>query len=588
VTNQDEELLAELLLRWEELHERGQDTPASALAKNRLDLVEELDRRIGVLKDTAWLDKPIEDDPEADDPRLISPHSPRTLSGRYRLDELIAQGGFAEVYRAYDTELQRTVAVKMPKPGRLESTESFQAEARRVARLKHENIVPVFDVGLEDDTCFIVTEYIEGGSLADMIVSRSVAPEQAVGWACDIADALEYAHLNGVIHLDIKPANILIGANGRAKLADFGIAKSATKTGEFAPSLGTLRYMSTEQLEGRPTDHRSDIYSLAVVLYEALTGSLPYSSAESNVLRKEIVEGTALPSKGVPRELGQVLTKAMARSPHERHASATQFASEIRRAGVSRTPSSRWPLFGLLACLGLLVVGAGIAFTVAQPAGPKRNEPETASLQEVMSVATTNMHHEQYAKAEAGFTRALEIDTENLEALKKRGLCRLNTERPDRAAMDFDRVLARRPDDATTLRYRSKAYALLRDFPRAIADLEQVMILMPKASEVPGEMATVYALRSLERYEQGDYQGAKDDMDTTIRFAPEAAVNYSRRGACWFQMGEYEKAVDDFTDAIRRDSRQAEFYGKRSLALQKMGRFEDASNDQHKAEELTK
>jgi tetratricopeptide (TPR) repeat protein len=128
----------------------------------------------------------------------------------------------------------------------------------------------------------------------------------------------------------------------------------------------------------------------------------------------------------------------------------------------------------------------------------------------------------------------------------------------------------------------------LRDFPRAIADLEQVMILMPKASEVPGEMATVYALRSLERYEQGDYQGAKDDMDTTIRFAPEAAVNYSRRGACWFQMGEYEKAVDDFTDAIRRDSRQAEFYGKRSLALQKMGRFEDASNDQHKAEELTK
>jgi serine/threonine protein kinase len=347
VTNQDEELLAELLLRWEELHERGQDTPASELAKNRLDLVEELDRRIRVLKDTAWLDNPIEDDPEADDPRPISPHSPRTLSGRYRLDELIAQGGFAEVYRAYDTELQRTVAVKMPKPGRLESTESFQAEARRVARLKHENIVPVFDVGLEDDTCFIVTEYIEGGSLVDRIVSRLVAPEQAVGWACDIADALEYAHLNGVIHLDIKPANILIGANGRAKLADFGIAKSATKTGEFAPSLGTLRYMSPEQLEGRPTDHRSDIYSLAVVLHETLTGSLPYSSAESNVLRKEIVEGTALPSKEVPRELGQVLTKAMARSPHERHASATQFASEIRRAGVSRTPSSRWPLFGI-------------------------------------------------------------------------------------------------------------------------------------------------------------------------------------------------------------------------------------------------
>ncbi len=588
MTNQDEELLAELLLRWEELHERGQDTPASELAKNRPDLVAELDRRISILKDTAWLDKPLDDDPPADDPRPNSPHSPRTFAGRYRLDELVAQGGFAEVYRAYDTELQRTVAVKVPKRGRLASTESFQAEARRVARLKHENIVPVFDVGLEGDTCFIVTEYIEGGSLADRIVGRSITPEQAVGWACDIADALEYAHLNGVIHLDIKPANILIGANGRAKLADFGIAKSANKTGEFAPSLGTLRYMSPEQLEGRPTDHRSDIYSLAVVLHEALTGSLPYSSAEGNVLRREIVQGTALPAKGVSRELGRVLTKAMTRSPHERQASATQFASDIRRAGGSKPPASRWPLFGGLICLGLLGVGTGLAFSLAKPAGTKKPEPRSATPQAVIAVATTNMQHGQYAKAEAGFTEALEIDPENLEALKKRGFCRLNTEQSEGAVQDFDRVLARRADDSMTLRYRSKAYALLRDFPRAIADLERAIALEPAWKELPGELATIYALRSLERYEQGDYQGAKDDMDSTIRFAPESAVNYSRRGACWFQMGEYEKAVADFTEAIRKDSRKAEFYSKRSLALQKLNRFDEASNDQQKAEELSK
>ncbi len=582
MTNQDEELLADLLLRWEELRERGQDTPASELAKDLPDLVAELDRRIAVLKATDWLDRPI-DDPPSDDPPAVSPRSPRTLAGRYRLDELIAQGGFAEVYRAYDTELQRTVAVKVPKLARLESTESFQVEARRVARLKHEGIVSVFDVVLEGDTCFIVTEYIEGGSLADRLVARNVSPQEAIRWAADIADALEYAHLNGIVHLDIKPANILIGANGRAKLADFGIAKSASKTGQFAPSLGTLRYMSPEQLEGRPTDHRSDIYSLAVVLHEALTGSLPYSSAEANVLRKEIVEGIASPAKGIQVGLSRVLTKAMARSPHQRHASATQFASEIRRAGSKPRLASRWPLV-----IGLVLAIPGLAFAMLNWTGTKEKPRPTPSLQELIAISTTNMHHEQFAKAEAGFTQALEIAPDNLEALKKRGLCRLSMERLDGAVKDFDAVLAVRPDDATTLRYRSKAHGLLRDFPRAIADLERVMAITPEAKEAPGELATIYAIRSHERFQEGDYQGAKEDMDATIRFAPESAMNYSRRGACWFQMGDYQKAVDDLTEAIQREPRNAEYFSKRSLALQKLGRDEDATNDQKKAKELTK
>ena len=259
------ELLAEFLLRWEELYDRGQDTPASELAKDYPELIQQLERRIKALKEISWLDKPLDDDPPGDEPPKPTPVA-RTLANRYRLDELIAEGGFAQVYRAYDTELQRTVAVKIPKPSKLESKDAFLAEARRVARLKHDSIVPVHDVGVEGDTCFIVTEYVEGGSLADKLVSGRIPREQALRWVSEIADALEYAHLNGVIHRDVKPANILIDHHGRAKLADFGIAHSATKTGEFAPSLGTLRYMSPEQLEGKPSDHRSDLYSLGVVL----------------------------------------------------------------------------------------------------------------------------------------------------------------------------------------------------------------------------------------------------------------------------------------------------------------------------------
>lgn len=356
MTDPDEELLADLLLSWEELRERGQETPASELAKDHPRLADELARRIALLKKSSWLDEPLADDPFDGDTQTAAPRQPKTLADRYRLDELIAEGGFAHVFRAYDTELQRTVAVKMPKPGRLTSKESFQAEARRVARLKHDNIVPVYDVGLEGDTCFIVTEYAEGGSLADRIVRGKPARQDALRWIVEIADALEYAHLHGVIHRDIKPANILIGANGRAKLADFGIAQSATKTTSFAPTLGTLRYMSPEQLEGRPADHRSDIYSLGVVLYESLTGSLPYSSSEPNVLRKEIILGHKDSwAEGIPTELRPAVNTALSRSPHQRQASAAQFAAEIRRAHDAKAPraAARW-LAGLLTAVAAI------------------------------------------------------------------------------------------------------------------------------------------------------------------------------------------------------------------------------------------
>ena len=127
MNERDEELLGDLLLQWEELKQRGQDTPASELAKDHPELIEELANRIEALKATEWLDKPLDDDPSGDDPPATPPVSPRTLAGRYRLDDLIAEGGFAQVYRAYDKELQRTVAVKLPKPSKLASTEAFLA-----------------------------------------------------------------------------------------------------------------------------------------------------------------------------------------------------------------------------------------------------------------------------------------------------------------------------------------------------------------------------------------------------------------------------------------------------------------------------
>jgi len=352
------EVLAELLLRWEELYERGQDTPASELAIDHPDLIPELARRIAALKTVSWITRPTVLTPQEQAPKPAG-LAGKTLGGRYRLDELIAEGGFAEVYRAYDTELQRTVAVKIPKRSRLQSTESFLGEARRVARLKHDGIVAVHDVGVEGDACFIVSEFLDGGSLADRLSGRKPTKEEAIRWVCEVAEALEYAHKQEIVHRDVKPANILIDQHGRAKLADFGIALSSVKTEEVAPSLGTLRYMSPEQLEGQPADPRSDIFSLGLVLYETLSGQLPYSSTEASSIRREIMDGKIGISSSLPGPLFNFIRKATNRSPHLRHASAAEFSGALGRA--TRRP----PWF--LTRLGLAGAGIGLSLILLHP-----------------------------------------------------------------------------------------------------------------------------------------------------------------------------------------------------------------------------
>ena len=347
MTDRDKELLAEWLLRWEELHEQGQDIPASELAKDHPELVDELTHRIQLLKSIAWIDKPLDDDPP-DDPPADPPHTPRTLAGRYRLDELIAEGGFAQVFRAFDTQLERTVAIKVPKASQVESKEAFQAEAKRVASLKHESIVPVFDVGLDGAICFIVSEFVEGGTLLQRLARGPLREDEAVRLLADIADALEYAHRKGILHRDIKPANILIDHHGRAKLTDFGISGQTAGKGSPPSPFGTLPYMSPEQVAGRQVDTSSDIYSLGVVLYETLTGHPPASARGSEWL------------EGIPTGLRPVGEKALDRQPERRQASAGEFARELR--GVA---SKRRTRRIAVAIVGLSLIGIGIGLLLA-------------------------------------------------------------------------------------------------------------------------------------------------------------------------------------------------------------------------------
>jgi serine/threonine-protein kinase len=329
-----DDLLADLVIAWEDRFRMGQDTPAAELACEHPELITPLARRIDVLKRARWLDQP--HDP-ADDAMVdgddAGPAEPRTLAGRYRLDRRVAVGGFSEVWRAFDEELERVVAVKIPKSSRIAMSAAFLAEARRVARLRHPAIAAVHDVGIDDDECFIVSEFLAGGSLADRLASAPLAPGQAVRWIGQIAAALEFAHVHGVIHRDVKPANILINHHGDAVLTDFGIAQSAAKTGAFAPSIGTLRYMAPEQLDGGEVGPQADIYSLGVLLHEVLTGRSPYSSDEPQVIYgalrgdRPVAVAAELPPRYV-----SLCSRALCRVPSGRQASAAAFAAELQRA----------------------------------------------------------------------------------------------------------------------------------------------------------------------------------------------------------------------------------------------------------------
>ena len=359
------ELLADLLLAWEDALRAGHDVPAAELARDCPDLVEPLERRIRVLKATSWLDHPKDSPPENDFDR---PPGGRLLGGRYRLDERVAVGGFAEVWRGFDTGLQRVVAVKIPKAGRIAIKDAFLAEARRVARLRHPAIASVYDVGTEGDQCFIISEFMDGGSLAEQLARGTIEPVRAIRWVGQIAHALDFAHRAGVIHRDVKPANILLSHHDDAVLADFGIAQSATKAGMFAPSVGTLRYMAPEQFQGEPIGPAADIYSLGIVLHESLTGRTPHSrNALTEILSEVTGDGELQVARSLTPALAAVCRRAIRRDPSSRHQTAAAFAADLRTCEPKAFPPRMLRRNALALLASVFVMAASITLLVRRP-----------------------------------------------------------------------------------------------------------------------------------------------------------------------------------------------------------------------------
>ncbi len=583
-----EDRLADLLIRWEELQEQGQDIAAAELCQDCPHLAPELARRIHALKVTAWLDKPLPAAAiQAHPLPFVVPSSSKPLAGRYRLDQLIAEGGFAQVWRGFDLLLQRAVAIKMPK--RLGSVEAFIAEARKVARLKHHGIVPIFDVGKEDNTCFLVSEFVEGGSLADRIAKNKPSHQESARIIADVAEALQYAHQEGFVHRDIKPGNILLDHHGRGLLTDFGIAVTTDETS--GPSFGTLAYMAPEQVEGKASDSRSDIYSLGVVLHELLTGRLPYQAADPNALRREIVSGpvnlfSTPPS--VHSELKRLCQKCLARNPADRYASAGQLAADLRRfLGSAGAGSGTRKFIGGVTAI-LLMVSAAIGWFLKnndqpveqdQPGATIKQNETPPSLEAVLALGKQHFDRKDFKEAIAAYSSAIKKKPDCAEAYHRRGASLFNVGKLQEALVDFDKAVELAPKNAELRRHRALPLMHLRQYDKAIADLEDAVRLNPADQAACKKLLGLnYFYKAAEHEKHQRWKEAIADSTLALKWET-AAVHFHQRGCCYFNLKEYEKAVADFTEAIKREPNQARHYEKRGLAYQSFGREEEAKAD---------
>ena len=249
--------------------------------------------------------------------------TPLKRVGRFDLISRLGVGGFGTVWKARDTDLDRIVALKIPRKGQLTEIETAQffREARSAAQLQHPHIVPVHEVGREGDTIFIVSDLIRGVSLTDWLTGQRPAFRESAELCVEIADALHHAHEHGVIHRDLKPSNILIDQEGASHLMDFGLAKR--EVGEITVTveghiLGTPAYMSPEQAGGQAhwTDRRTDIYSLGVILFELMTGEQPFRGNAQMQVHQRLTEDAPDPRKlnrFIPRDLSTICLKCLER-----------------------------------------------------------------------------------------------------------------------------------------------------------------------------------------------------------------------------------------------------------------------------------
>ncbi|WP_372371162.1 protein kinase [Candidatus Uabimicrobium sp. HlEnr_7] len=473
----------------------------------------------------------------------------------YKILSELGRGGMGCVYKAFDTKLQRTVALKVLISQNQTNTEQIQRfiiEARATAKLVHPNIVRVYEIGNEKGIAFFTMDCIEGSSLKEIIKSKKLNLHKGLAIMKKVSEAMYYAHQNGIIHRDLKPANIMIDKKGEPYVMDFGLAKTLnsdkklTKTGMI---VGTLFYMPPEQVEGkhREIDQRSDIYSLGVIIYEMITGRVPhYSNTTLTVLKKITQDPIQVPSTVAKnrkfKTLDYICLKALAKKKKNRYENANDLAQDLERfiQGKPIIRTKQLPKKSLVIIVSIIIFIGGMFLTLSTKKTSDNTKAQNNIAKKIPNnkkvqnnTAKKNPSNKKVQKKIKSNPHASENYNNSGNAKDKKGDLA-------GAIKDFSKAIELNPHNSWAYNGRGNVKRKLKDLTGAVQDFNKAIELDPNNS------SWAHYNRGLIKVQLDDLTGAVQDFSKSIELDPKNPWGYNDRANVFKRQKKYQRAVSDF------------------------------------------
>jgi tetratricopeptide (TPR) repeat protein len=546
--------------------------------------------------------------------------------GRYRNLRKVGQGGFGTVYEAYDPELDRTVALKLFRFRSPDEMEQFRKEAKLAAKLRHPNIISVHEYGVIDNQPYYTMDLFEGKTLRDLLDDRGRIPaNEAFGIASTLADALSFAHANGILHRDMKPANIFIDSEGRTYIGDFGVAKQVEDLGKQATTsriVGTPYYMSPEQTDCRPLDARSDIWAIGIILYKMLCDAYPFEGKTASDLFTKIWLNEPVPPRKHNHELDRdtetIVLKCLEKEPARRYQSAADLKDDIERY-LNGEPIHARPI-GIFEKLwrrmkhhktaSISVVSAVLIVAVVAIALWMQSAARRTEAARLLSVASQAFENRDFEKALEFVSKSLALadDDEEAQALKAGCDSKMAEKtRRQEARRKAEEIMETLPiattlseklqilDDAIEadpawLPPRVGKGELLKDVGRNVEAQEifdEAIKVARGGADTNGEALCCF-YKAMIYWQQEEYQKALLFFGNVLQLMPNVRnpkTLYAQAAKAYFKK-HFDQALNLLEEALRLDTKFADAYNSRGMILHAQGKLDEAIVDYTRAVKL--